>query len=132
MDFTNTMIGALGMEVIDANESVVKMTMPVDERTKQPMGYLHGGASVALAESAASIGTALNVDLDTHNVFGIEINANHLKSKRDGVVTAIALPLHKGRTTMVWEIKLTDEEDELICISRCTTGMIEKKLSKSK
>lgn len=130
MDFTNTMIGALGMEVINASGSVVKMTMPVDERTKQPMGYLHGGASVALAESAASIGTALNVDLETHNVFGIEINANHLKSKRDGILTATALPLHKGRTTMVWEIKLTDEEDELICISRCTTGMIEKKSRK--
>lgn len=127
MDLTNTLIGTLGMEVVEAKEDIVKMTMPVDERTKQPMGFLHGGASIALAESAASIGTALNVDLETHNVFGIEINANHLKSKKDGIVTATALPLHKGRTTMVWEIKITDEEHALICISRCTTGIIEKK-----
>ncbi|MGM7702504.1 hotdog fold thioesterase [Pseudalkalibacillus sp. Hm43] len=127
MDLSNTLIHALGMEVVEAKADVVRMTMPVDERTKQPMGYLHGGASIALAESAASIGTALNVDLNTHNVFGIEINANHLKSKRDGIVTATAFPLHKGRTTMVWEIKITDEQDALICISRCTTGMIEKK-----
>ncbi len=127
MDLSNTLIHALGMEVVEAKADVVRMTMPVDERTKQPMGFLHGGASIALAESAASIGTALNVDLITHNVFGIEINANHLKSKRDGIVTATALPLHKGRTTMVWEIKITDEQDALICISRCTTGMIEKK-----
>ncbi|WP_408007337.1 hotdog fold thioesterase [Pseudalkalibacillus sp. A8] len=127
MDLSKTLVNALGMEVVEANKDCVKITMPVDERTKQPMGYLHGGASVALAETAASIGGALNVDLENHNVFGIEINANHIKSKRDGVVTGTALPVHKGRTTMVWEIKVTDEKEDLICISRCTIGVVEKK-----
>ncbi|WP_349408260.1 hotdog fold thioesterase [Pseudalkalibacillus sp. SCS-8] len=127
MDFSNTLIDSLGMEIIEAGAEKVIMTMPVDERTKQPFGFLHGGASVALAESAASIGSALNVDLKKQTVFGIEINANHLKSKRDGIVTATAQPVHKGRTTMVWEIKITDEEDAMICISRCTTGIIDKK-----
>ncbi len=126
MDLSKTLVNALGMEVVEANKDCVKMTMPVDERTKQPMGFLHGGASVALAETAASIGGALNVDLEKYNVFGIEINANHIKSKRGGVVTGTALPIHKGRTTMVWEIKVTDENEDLICISRCTIGVVEK------
>src|SRR5690625_2919806 len=103
------------------------MTMPVDERTYQPAGFLHGGASVALAETAASVGAYIRVDQEKYNVFGIEINANHVKSKRDGIVTAIAKPLHVGRTTMVWEIKIVDEAEDLICISRCTIGVVPKR-----
>src|SRR5690625_6824747 len=90
------------------------MKMPVDRRTHQPAGFLHGGASVALAETAASIGATLHVDLTEYDVFGIEINANHVKSKREGVVTAVATPVHVGSRTMVWNIEITDENAELI------------------
>lgn len=123
----NTLISTLGIEIIVLEDTYVELTMPVDERTHQPVGYLHGGASVALAETAASIGALLNVDPEKYNVFGLEINANHIKSKREGIVTAKATPLHRGRTTMVWDIKITDEADQLICVSRCTIGVVEKR-----
>ncbi len=127
MDINNTLITTLGMEIITMEKDNVVITMPVDERTHQPAGYLHGGASVALAETAASIGGLLNVDIEKMNVFGIEINANHIKSKREGIVTATATPAHIGRTTMVWEIHITDEDDDLICLSRCTVGVVPKR-----
>jgi 1,4-dihydroxy-2-naphthoyl-CoA hydrolase len=127
MELKNTLMEALGIEVVALDKDLVEMTMPVDERTHQPLGFLHGGANVALAESAASIGACLHVDLDHFHVFGIEINANHVKSKRDGVVTAKATPIHVGKTTMVWEINIRDEEENLICISRCTVGVVPKK-----
>ncbi|HLT54658.1 MAG TPA: hotdog fold thioesterase [Bacillota bacterium] len=123
----NTLISALGMEIISMEKDLVIITMPVDERTRQPAGFLHGGASVALAETAASIGAMLHADLEKEHVFGIEINANHIKSKRDGTVTARAIPLHTGKTTMVWEIRITDEEEQLISVARCTIGVIPKK-----
>lgn len=127
MDISNTLITALGMDLKTLEKERVVITMPVDERTHQPAGYLHGGASVALAETAASIGGILNVDPETTNVFGIEINANHIKSKREGMVIATATPAHIGRTTMVWEVHITDEEDTLISISRCTVGVVPKR-----
>lgn len=127
MKLENTLMEALGIEVISLYKNRVELTMPVDGRTHQPAGYLHGGANVALAETAASVGAFAHVDNEKMNVFGIEINANHIKSKRDGVVTAKAVPLHIGRTTMVWEIKIVDEQDNLICISRCTIGIVPKK-----
>ncbi|OZU88545.1 esterase [Virgibacillus indicus] len=127
MKLENTLMEALGIEVISLDKNRVELTMPVDGRTHQPAGYLHGGANVALAETAASVGAFAHVDNEKMNVFGIEINANHIKSKRDGVVTAKAVPLHIGRTTMVWEIKIVDEQDNLICISRCTIGIVPKK-----
>lgn len=117
---------SLGIELIEAEKDKVVMTMPVDERTHQPAGFLHGGASVLLAETAASIGGVTNIDQEKQIVFGIEINANHIKSKRDGVVTAIATPFHIGQTTMVWDIKIVDENEQLISISRCTLGVINK------
>ena len=118
---------ALGIEFDTLEKDKVVMTMPVDERTHQPAGFLHGGASVLLAETAASIGGYLNVDQEKQAVFGMEINANHLKSKREGIVTATATPFHIGRTTMVWEIKITDENNELVCISRCTIGVVDRR-----
>lgn len=127
MDLKNTLLGALGIEIISLEKDRVKMTMPVDHRTHQPAGFLHGGASVALAETAASVGATLHVDLAEFDVFGIEINANHIKSKREGTVTAIATPLHVGRRTMVWHIEITDEAGKLICISRCTVGVVPKR-----
>lgn len=128
MDLSQTLLESLGIEVVSLDKKLVVLTMPVDHRTHQPAGFLHGGASVALAETAASIGAILQVDSDQFNVFGIEINANHIKSKRDGVVTAKATPLHIGKTTMVWEININDESGNLICISRCTVGVVPKKL----
>lgn len=127
MNIENTLIESLGIEIISLDKDLIVMTMPVDGRTHQPAGYLHGGASVALAETAASIGGYLNIDPSESDVFGIEINANHIKSKREGVVTAKAIPLHMGKTTMVWEIKITDENDHLICVSRCTVGVVARK-----
>src|SRR5699024_7770399 len=85
------------------------------------------GASVLLAETAASIGGFMNINQETELVFGIEINANHIKRKREGIVTAVATPIHIGKTTMVWNIRITDEENELISISRCTLGVVPKK-----
>src|SRR5690625_651742 len=117
--FNNTLMQSLGIQMVKLKKDYIELTMPVDERTHQPAGYLHGGASVALAETAASIGALLNVDAEKYSVFGIEINANHIKSKRTGLVTGIAKPVHVGRRTMVWEINITDEENELISISRC-------------
>lgn len=127
MDDRQTLLQSLGIEVVSLNKELVELSMPVDERTKQPAGYLHGGASVALAETAASIGATLHVNSEEMNVFGIEINANHIKSKRDGIVTAKATPVHIGRSTMVWQIKIVDENEQLICISRCTIGIQPKK-----
>ncbi|GAB4072753.1 hotdog fold thioesterase [Barrientosiimonas marina] len=127
MDGKQTLMETLGMETLITEANQVVVTMPVDERTHQPFGFLHGGANVALAESAASIGAFLNVDPEQFNVFGIDINANHIKSKRDGVVTATAEPAHRGKTTMVWEIRITDEHEQLICTSRCTIGVVPKR-----
>ncbi|WP_217589137.1 PaaI family thioesterase [Lentibacillus saliphilus] len=127
MSLDNTLMKSLGIEVVSLDRNLVELTMPVDDRTKQPAGYLHGGASVALAETAASVGASLHVDLADYLVFGIEINANHIKSKREGIVTAKAVPVHTGKTTQVWEIKITDEDEQLICISRCTIGVVPKK-----
>jgi uncharacterized protein (TIGR00369 family) len=118
---------ALGIDIISLEKEKVVLSMPVDTRTHQPAGYLHGGASVLLAETAASIAGSLNIDQENESVFGLEINANHLCSKRDGSVIATAIPFHIGKTTMVWEIKITDEQERLICISRCTLGVVKKR-----
>lgn len=123
----NKLMEALGIEFVTLEKDLVVMTMPIDERTHQPAGYLHGGASVLLAETAASIGGFLNVDQENEAVFGVEINANHVKSKQEGLVTATATPLHRGKTTMVWDIKITDETDSLVCVSRCTIGVVQRR-----
>ncbi|SDM12916.1 hotdog fold thioesterase [Sediminibacillus halophilus] len=124
MNLENTLMEALGMQVITQEKNLVEITMPVNKQTHQPMGYLHGGASVALAESAASIASFLNIDADKQQIFGIEINANHIKSKRTGMVTGRATPFHLGKTTMVWDIKIVDEQERLISVSRCTVGVV--------
>ncbi|VEF47104.1 thioesterase superfamily protein [Bacillus freudenreichii] len=119
---------SLGIEVVDIAEGKVTATMPVDDRTRQPYGYLHGGASVALAETAASVGTAALIDLEKEVCFGLEINANHVRPKKEGLVTAIAEAVHRGKTTMVWDIRIKDEQDRLISISRCTVAIVPKKV----
>ncbi len=105
----NKLMESLGIEIVELDKNKVVMSMPVDERTHQPYGYLHGGASVLLAETVASIGATLHVDVNEKDVFGMEINANHIRSKRDGKVFAIGTPLHIGRTTQVWSIEIKDE-----------------------
>lgn len=124
LDIQKTLIHSLGIEITKLEKGCVVATMPVDERTRQPFGLLHGGASVALAETVASIGAYELVDQQTEAVVGLEINANHVRGKKDGMVTATATVLHQGRTTMVWDIKITDEDGKLICVSRCTMAVI--------
>jgi 1,4-dihydroxy-2-naphthoyl-CoA hydrolase len=127
MELKHTLIEALGIRILTLEKGKVVATMPVDERTRQPFGLLHGGASVALAETVASIGAYELVDKETEGVAGLEINANHVRGKRDGLVTAIATVLHQGKTTMVWDIKIVDEEDKLVCVSRCTMAVLKLK-----
>ncbi|MBS4208547.1 PaaI family thioesterase [Bacillus sp. FJAT-50079] len=127
MELKHTLMESLGIKMVEIGHGRVIATMPVDERTRQPYGYLHGGASVALAETVASVGAAALIDLEKEVCFGLEINANHIRAKKDGVVTAVAEVLHQGRSTMVWEVKITDEEDQLICVSRCTIAIVPKK-----
>lgn len=117
---------ALDITVTMAEPDHVIATMPVGPRTVQQMGFLHGGASVTLAESIASIGTFLNIDPTRQTTFGLEINANHLRPKREGIVTGEGKPLHKGRTNMVWDIKIRDENGKLICVSRCTVAIVDR------
>ncbi|WP_199171363.1 MULTISPECIES: PaaI family thioesterase [unclassified Sporosarcina] len=128
IDLEQTLIGALGITFTQLDPDKVVCEMPVGPKTVQPMGLLHGGASVALAETAASIAAALNLNPETHYPVGLEINANHIRGKKDGVVTATAVPFHKGRTSMVWDIQITDEIGKLISVSRCTIAVVEKKV----
>ncbi|RFU67194.1 hotdog fold thioesterase [Bacillus sp. V59.32b] len=124
MNLEKTLMNTLGIEITELREGKVIATMPVDERTWQPFGLLHGGASVALAETVASIGGFELVDKEKEAVVGLEINANHIRGKRNGVVTAEGNVLHQGKTTMVWDIKIRDEEERLISVSRCTLAVI--------
>ena len=115
-----TLINSLGIEFISIKKNELIAKMPVDERTKQPFGILHGGANVALAETLASIGGWLNCGEENPNVVGLEINANHLKAVSKGFVTGVAKPIHCGKRTQVWEIIICNEADEISCISRCS------------
>lgn len=117
------LVDTLGIRIEESTPERVVATMPVDERTHQPFGLLHGGASVALAETVASIGAHLNAG-EGRTAVGMEINANHIRPKRSGIVRAVATPAHIGKASSVWEIKITDEEGKLICISRCTLAFV--------
>src|SRR5690348_18466207 len=108
---TRGLADVLGIEIVELNPKRVVATMPVDERTRQPFGILHGGASVALAETVASLGAVMNVDLERSSAVGLEINANHIRAKREGVVRATATPFHVGRSTQVWDVRIVDEQD---------------------
>jgi 1,4-dihydroxy-2-naphthoyl-CoA hydrolase len=121
-----TMMSHLGIEFVDIGDDYLTARMPVDHRTRQPMGLLHGGASVVLAETLGSTGAFLSVDPAQYNVVGLEINANHVRGVRDGFVTGTARPLHRGKTTQLWEIRITDTAGKLVCISRITIAVLEK------
>ena len=122
----NTLASHLGIEFVEAGEDFLTARMPVDDRTRQPFGILHGGASAALAESVGSVAATLCLDLSQYSVVGLEINANHLKPVKDGYVYGTARPVHVGHRTHVWEIRITDEAQKLVCISRLTLMIVNK------
>ena len=122
----NTMSEFLEMEFIEIGSDFLKMQMPVINKTKRPFGILHGGASVALAETVGSFASALVVDSSLKNCVGLEINANHIKSVSDGFVIATCKPIHLGRSTHVWDIQIHSHEQKLICISRLTVAILDR------
>jgi 1,4-dihydroxy-2-naphthoyl-CoA hydrolase len=124
---SNTMVTHLGIEFTRVGEDFIEAKMPVDSRTHQPLGLLHGGASVALAETLGSVAASCCIDITKQYCVGLEINANHIKSIKSGFVFGITKPIHMGKKTHVWEIKITNEQQELICISRITMAVIDKK-----
>jgi 1,4-dihydroxy-2-naphthoyl-CoA hydrolase len=123
----NNMLEHLGIEIVELGDNFITGKMPVDHRTVQPMNILHGGASVALAESLGSIGAYLTVDPEKFNSVGMEINANHLRPVSSGFVFGTAKPIHIGKSTQVWSIEIVNEDHKLICISRITMAVVARK-----
>ena len=115
----------LDIEIIEMSDEKVVATMPVTKKHHQPFGVLHGGVSVVLAESVASVGAYLAAP-EGFVAMGIEINANHIRAVREGTVTAVATPVHRGRSTQVWQVEITGDNDKLICVSRCTLAIVKK------
>ena len=122
-----TMGSWLNMQWTELGNDFLRMSMPVDERTMQPYGILHGGASCALAETIGSVGSWLMIDTSKYICVGLEINANHIRSAKKGLITATATPLHTGGSTHVWDIRIHDEEEKLICVSRLTVAILKQK-----
>jgi 1,4-dihydroxy-2-naphthoyl-CoA hydrolase len=123
---TDTMVQHLGIQFIEVGTDFLVAKMPVDHRTHQPMGLLHGGASVALAETLGSVAAHCAIDLTKFYCVGLEINANHLKAAREGFVYGTARAIHVGRSTQVWEIRIENEKKELVCISRITMAILSR------
>jgi 1,4-dihydroxy-2-naphthoyl-CoA hydrolase len=122
-----TMVEHIGIEFIEAGDDFLVAKMPVDHRTVQPYGLLHGGASVTLAETLGSIASALCVDLNTNAAVGVEINANHIKSMKSGYVIGKVTPIKIGHTLHVWNIDIRDESGSLVCVSRLTCAVIKRR-----
>jgi 1,4-dihydroxy-2-naphthoyl-CoA hydrolase len=122
-----TMCEHIGIEFTEVQENYICGKMPVDHRTRQPMGLLHGGASVVLAETLGSVGSALCIDTTKQYCVGLEINANHIKSAREGYVYGKASLIHEGKKTHIWDIRITNEKHELVCVSRLTVAVIDLK-----
>jgi 1,4-dihydroxy-2-naphthoyl-CoA hydrolase len=123
----NTLAEHLGIRVIEIGPDYLRATMPVNPHTHQPMGILHGGASVALAETVGSLAANLCVDLEKYICVGQEINANHVRPVKSGLVTGTARPFHIGSRSQVWGIEIRDENDKLVCVSRLTMAVVERK-----
>ena len=126
----NSMIDHLGMRITEIGDDFIRGTMPVDQRTKQPFGLLHGGASVALAETLGSLAGTMCLDAAKEMAVGIDINANHVRAVTGGVVTGTARPLHVGRNTQVWDIRIENEDGKLVCISRLTLAVVPRQSPK--
>lgn len=122
----NTMADHLGLKWVEIGDDYLRLSMPVNDTTRQPYGFLHGGASCVLAETIGSVASALVIDMDKYYCVGMEINANHLRSVTEGIVIATTKPLHLGRTSHVWDIRLQDDRDRLFCVSRLTVAVIAK------
>jgi 1,4-dihydroxy-2-naphthoyl-CoA hydrolase len=122
----DTMAAHLGIEWTEVGDNFIKAKMPVDHRTKQPYGLLHGGASCVLAETMGSVASALVIDPQKSICVGIEINANHVRSAKDGFVNGIVTPIHLGASTHVWDIRIYDHREKLICISRLTVAILKR------
>lgn len=122
-----TMAEHIGIEWLEIGENFLKARMPVDNRTRQPYGLLHGGASCTLAETIGSLASALVIDSSQYQCVGLEINANHVHSAMEGFVTGTAQPLHLGKSTHVWDIRITNSNDKLVCVSRLTVAIIPKR-----
>lgn len=127
-EWTNTIMGTLGIEMVEYTPERVTATMPVTPKTHQPFGVMHGGVSVVLAETVASAGSYLFIDREKQRAVGQEINANHIRSVSQGLVKAVGVPVHVGRTSMIWDVRIYDEEERLVCISRCTIAIIKSNL----
>jgi 1,4-dihydroxy-2-naphthoyl-CoA hydrolase len=124
----NTLVAHLGIQYTAIGEDFIEAKMPVDHRTHQPLGLLHGGASVALAETLGSVAAMSCLDSTLQYPVGLEINANHIKSVRDGFVVGVVKPIHVGKKTQVWEIRISSERNELVCVSRITIAILDKKI----
>ncbi len=122
----DSMVETLGIEITEVGEDYIKGTMPVDKRTLQPEGKLHGGASAALAETLGSIGSTLCIDMQRYYCVGMSINSNHLRPVTDGIVTGVATPLHLGLTTHIWNIDVFASHNKLISVSRLTTAILKR------
>jgi len=123
----NTMAAHIGIEWVEVGEHFMKAKMPVDQRTNQPYGLLHGGASCVLAETLGSVASAMVIDHSKFYCVGLEINANHVRGVREGYVTGVASPLHLGNTTHIWDIKIYDENEKLVCVSRLTVAILTRR-----
>lgn len=124
-EFKDTIHETLGIEFVEYTKERVVLTMPVLPRVHQPFHIMHGGVNVVLAESVASSGSYQFIDRDKQRAVGLEINANHIRSVASGEVKAVGVPVHVGRRTLVWEIKIYDDQERLTCISRCTMAVID-------
>lgn len=127
MDINNGLIDFFGIEEVSRSDGELVMKMPVTDKIKQPLGYVHGGAYVTLAETIASLGAFYAIDMDKYIAFGLEINANHVRATREGVLYGYGKCVHKGRTTHVWLIDIKNAQEQLISTARCTVAITEKR-----
>lgn len=125
-DWDNTIMGLLGIEIAEYSKERVTATMPITPKTHQPFGIMHGGVSLVLAETVASAGSYLFINRATHRAVGLEINANHIRSVSQGTVKAIGIPVHVCQTSVIWDVRIYDEAEHLVCISRCTIAILNK------
>jgi 1,4-dihydroxy-2-naphthoyl-CoA hydrolase len=122
----DSVLEALDITFVEATKERVVAAMPIGPQHRQLVGYLHGGVSVVLAETVASVASIMHIDTDRQMAFGLEINANHLRPKRDGKLIGVATPIHLGRSTHVWDVRISDENEKLVCVSRCTVAVVDR------